>query len=114
MGLTQTGTTISVPHMLQEQIDHVTYVVKRCIDEGRRVVEATEEAETRWQEVIGAVNEARRPFQEACTPGYFNADGRPEDKRSAIASGIYFPSTRFFEIWAQWRRAGDFAGLIVS
>jgi cyclohexanone monooxygenase len=114
MGLTQTGTTISVPHMLQEQIDHVTHVIKRCLDEGMTTVEATDEAETRWQEVIGAVNEARRPFQEACTPGYFNADGRPNDKRSAIGSGIYFPSTKFFRMWAEWREAGDFAGLTLS
>jgi cyclohexanone monooxygenase len=100
--------------MLQEQIDHVTYVIKRCLDEGMTTVEATEEAETRWQEVIGTVNEARRPFQEACTPGYFNADGRPNDKRSAIGSGIYFPSTKFFRMWAEWREAGDLAGLTVS
>jgi cyclohexanone monooxygenase len=113
MGLTQTGTTISVPHMLQEQIDHISYVVMRCIAEGMTVVEATEEAETAWQDVIGHVNDARRPFQQACTPGYFNADGQAEDMRSAIGSGIYFPSTGFFEMWAKWREDGDFAGLDV-
>jgi cyclohexanone monooxygenase len=114
MGLTQTGTTISVPHMLQEQVDHLIYIIKRCIDAGKTAVEATAEAETQWQGVIGAVNEARRPFQEACTPGYFNADGLPEDKRSAIGSGIYFPSTQFFDTWAKMRESGDFAGLTVS
>ena len=114
MGLTQTGTTISVPHMLQEQIDHLTFIVGRCLEEGWRRVEATADAESVWQGEIEAVNELRRPFQEACTPGYFNAEGRPTDHRSAIGSGIYFPSTKFFEMWAAWRAAGDFAGLIVS
>jgi cyclohexanone monooxygenase len=114
MGLTQTGTTISVPHMLQEQVDHLIYIIKRCIDEGKTTVEANAQAESQWQDVIGTVNEARRPFQESCTPGYFNADGRPEDKRSAIGSGIYFPSTQFFDLWAKMREAGDFAGLTVS
>jgi cyclohexanone monooxygenase len=114
MGLTQTGTTISVPHMLQEQVDHLIYIIKRCIDEDKITVEATAEAETQWQSVIGAVNEARRPFQEACTPGYFNADGLPDDKRSAIGSGIYFPSTQFFDQWAKSRQAGDFAGLFIA
>jgi cyclohexanone monooxygenase len=61
-----------------------------------------------------AVNEVRRPFQESCTPGYFNADGRPEDKRSAIGSGIFFPSTQFFDQWAKMREAGDFGELTVS
>ena len=63
---------------------------------------------------IAAVNELRRPFQEACTPGYFNAEGRAEDRRSAIGSGIYFPSTDFFRMWAAWRAQGDFAGLTVT
>ena len=114
MGLTQTGTTISVPHMLQEQIDHLTFIVGRCLQEGWTRVEATADAESEWQGEIEAVNELRRPFQEACTPGYFNAEGRPKDHRSAIGSGIYFPSTRFFEMWAAWRAAGDLAGLTVS
>ncbi len=114
MGLTQTGTTINVPHMLREQIEHLTYIVRRCLDEGMSRVEATEEAEAAWQNEIEKVNEIRRPFQEACTPGYFNAEGRVADRRSAIGSGIYFPSTAFFRMWAAWRKAGEFEGLEVE
>jgi hypothetical protein len=36
------------------------------------------------------------------------------DARSAISSGIYFPSTKFFDMWADWRAAGKFAGLTVA
>jgi cation diffusion facilitator CzcD-associated flavoprotein CzcO len=116
MGLTQTGTTISVPHFVQEQVDHLTYVIKRCLAEGFTTVEATEEAEAEWQNVIGAVNKGRMIFQEACTPGYFNAEGKVTagDRRSAISSGIYFPSTGFFDMWAGWRAEGKFAGLKVA
>jgi cyclohexanone monooxygenase len=111
MGLTQTGTTISVPHMLQEQAAHLAFVIREALAKDVGTVEATEEAEAAWQETIGAVNEARRPFQEACTPGYFNAEGKPEDRRSAIGSGIFFPSTQFFADWESWREAGEFEGL---
>ncbi|MCC6710266.1 MAG: NAD(P)/FAD-dependent oxidoreductase [Gammaproteobacteria bacterium] len=114
MGLTQTGTTINVPHMLREQIEHLTYIVRRCLDEGLSSVEATEAAEQDWQSQIASVNELRRPFQEACTPGYFNAEGDAQDRRSAIGSGIYFPSTTFFDMWARWRAQGNFAGLSVT
>lgn len=114
MGLTQTGTTVNVPHMLREQIDQLTYVVRRCLDEGKTRVEATEVAEEDWQDQIAAVNEMRRPFQEACTPGYFNAEGKAGDRRSAIGSGMYFPSTAFFRMWEEWRKKGDFAGLTVT
>ncbi len=114
MGLTQTGITINVPHMLQEQADHITFVIKHCLDNNLRAVEATEEAEEAWQGAINAVSEARRPFQEACTPGYFNSEGNVSDRRSAIGSGWYLPSTQFFDMWEKWRAAGDFEGLVVD
>lgn len=111
MGLTQTGATICVPHMLQEQADHLTWVIRKVLDSGKSAVEATPDAESAWQDTISAVNEARRPFQESCTPGYFNAEGKPDDRRSAIGSGMFFPSTDFFRMLAAWRQAGDLAGL---
>jgi cation diffusion facilitator CzcD-associated flavoprotein CzcO len=114
MGLTQTGSTISVPHMLQEQADHIAFIVRRCLDEQVDSFEATVEAEDRWQDVIAGYNELRRPFQEACTPGYFNAEGKPEDRRSAIGSGIFQPSTQFFDWLEQWRQAGEFEGLTLG
>jgi cyclohexanone monooxygenase len=114
MGLTQTGATVCVPHMLQEQADHLTWIVRRVLDQGSALVEATEEAEAAWQEAIAGMNEARRPFQESCTPGYFNAEGKPEDRRSAIGSGMYFPSTAFFRMLSKWRQADNFSGLEVK
>ncbi|MEI8056550.1 MAG: NAD(P)/FAD-dependent oxidoreductase [Actinomycetes bacterium] len=115
LGLTQGATTTNVPHMLQEQSDHVAYIVARALAEGLTRVEATDEAEAQWQEEIAAVNLARRAFQQTCTPGYFNAEGKAgDDTRSGIASGSYRPSTRFFRMWQDWREAGDFAGLTVS
>jgi cyclohexanone monooxygenase len=114
MGLTQTGVTINVPHMLKEQADHLTFVVKHCLENGHRTVEATEDAEEKWQDAIAAVAEARRPFLESCTPGYFNAEGQVGDRRSAIGSGWYLPSTEFFRMWAEWRKSGNFEGLTVT
>ncbi len=114
MGLTQGGTTTNVPHMLQEQADHVAYIVSRALAEGFTRVETTLQSEDAWQEEIAAVNDRRRSFQEQCTPGYFNAEGRANDLRSGITSGSYRPSTVFFEMWRQWREAGDFEGLVVA
>jgi cyclohexanone monooxygenase len=111
MGLTQTGITINVPHMLREQVYQLVYVMKRCIEDGHRGVEATEAAETAWQTTMAQVSAARRPFQEACTPGYYNSEGRVDDRRSAIGTGWFLPSTYFFNMWAQWRAAGRMEGL---
>ncbi len=114
MGLTQTGPTVNVPHMLQEQADHLTFVIKHCLQNNCRTIDATDEAEEAWQGAIDAVGEARRPFQEACTPGYFNAEGHVGDRRSAIGSGWYLPSSQFFDMWADWRAAKKFEGLVVT
>jgi cyclohexanone monooxygenase len=114
MGLTQGGTTTNVPHMLQEQADHIAYLVRRALREGWSSIEPTPEAEAAWQREIERVNEARRPFQLACTPGYFNAEGRVDDRRSSITSGSYRPATEFFRRWRQARVDGDLAGLVVT
>lgn len=115
LGLTQGATTTNVPHMLQEQADHVSYIVTRALAEGLTRLEATADAEDQWQVEIAAVNRARRAFQEQCTPGYFNAEGKAaSDTRSGITSGSYRPSTRFFRMWQEWRDAGEFTGLTVS
>lgn len=114
MGLTQTGITINVPHMLQEQADHISFIVRHCLDNGLTSVEATDDAEEDWQGAIDAVAEARRPFLESCTPGYYNAEGKVGDRRSAIGSGWYLPSTQFFQMWADWREKGEFEGLVLT
>jgi cyclohexanone monooxygenase len=114
MGLTQGGTTTNVPHMLQEQADQVTYLVKRALDEGWATLEPSREAEAAWQVEIERVNEARRPFQMACTPGYFNAEGRVDDRRSSITTGTYRPATEFFRRWRESRERGELPGLVVT
>jgi cyclohexanone monooxygenase len=114
MGLTQGGTTTNVPHMLQEQADHVAYLVKRALDEGWAAVEPSREAEAAWQVEIERVNEARRPFQMACTPGYFNAEGKVDDRRSSITTGTYRPATEFFRRWRTSRELGELPGLVVT
>jgi cyclohexanone monooxygenase len=111
MGLTQTGTTLGITRTLQEQADHLTYVIRHCLDSGWSAVEATVEADNEWQEAIERCNQRRRAFQEACTPGYYNAEGNPDDRRSSPGSGIYSPATEFFALLADWRAAGDMAGL---
>jgi cyclohexanone monooxygenase len=114
MGLTQTGTTISVPHMLSEQVEHIAFVVQQSIERGITSIEAQPDAEQAWVEVIEAKSALRRPGQIECTPGYFNAEGKPFDTRSAIGSGIFFPSYEFFDMLRDWRSSGDFPGLTVA
>jgi cation diffusion facilitator CzcD-associated flavoprotein CzcO len=114
MGLTQTGTTISVPHMLSKQVEHIAWVIEQCIKRDIKSIEAQPDAEQAWVEVIDGKSALRRPGQIECTPGYFNAEGKPFDKRSAIGSGIFFPSYEFFNMLSEWRSSDEFPGLSVA
>ena len=48
IGLTQTGLTPNFPHMLNEQAEHVTYVIKHAMNSDVQMFEASEEAEADW------------------------------------------------------------------
>jgi cyclohexanone monooxygenase len=111
LGLTQTGHTLNAPHILGVQGRQATHVVRHCLDVGHTTVRASAAAQAEWQTIIRDKSAERWEFQEACTPGYINAEGKPTDSRSAIAAGIYTPATEFLTLLDEWREAGDFAGL---
>ena len=51
-----------------------------------------------------------RSFQEQCTPGYYNNEGQPGAGGFLISSYGAGPMP-FFQLLADWRDAGAFAGL---
>ena len=48
MGMFQTGLTVSIPHMLNEQAGQIAYVIDHCLESGARVAEVTQEGEDAW------------------------------------------------------------------
>ena len=56
------------------------------------------------------MGEASRAFIEACTPGYYNNEGRAH--AAAAKSAVYGAGPiAFIRLLKEWREAGDFAGL---
>jgi cyclohexanone monooxygenase len=78
------------------------------VAEGITRIEATPEAEAAW--VAFVVDQARMAerYLEACTPGYYNNEGRPSERSRRNVS---IDGQRFATILAQWRAEGAFAGL---
>ena len=106
----QSGMSVNFPHMLDEQSKHLAHVVEYCMKHDVRVVDTTAEAEQAWVDTIVAQGERRRQFLEACTPGYYNNEGRD----LALTSRA-FPygagPVAFIELLREWREQGLFAGL---
>ena len=76
MGLTQTGFTTSIPHALNEQAKHLSYVLKHCVDHGVRTLETSAQAEADWVATIKRLAHLGKRFYAECTPGYYNQAGK--------------------------------------
>ena len=106
----QSGFTANFPHMIDEQARHCAYVLDHALASDVRVVEPTEEAEQAWvDEIVGlAVSNIR--FLEACTPGYYNNEGKPGER--SLRNGSYGAGAiAFINVLEQWREEGSLAGL---
>jgi cyclohexanone monooxygenase len=106
----QSGFTVNFPHMLDEQSKHVAYIVRHAHDHGITVVEADAEAEAAWVRTIVELAQFNQGFLEACTPGYYNNEGKPAE-RSLKNSNYGAGPVKFIELLEQWRADGTLAGL---
>ena len=110
MGPQQAGFTANYPHLLAEQSQHIAHIVQRARERGVRTIEVSEAAEAKWVETVIGLARLGREFFESCTPGYYNNEGMLSD-RAAQNSFYGGGSPAFFRLLAEWRAAGDLAGL---
>jgi cyclohexanone monooxygenase len=106
----QSGFTVNFPHMIDEQARHCAYILAHAFAHGVRVVEASEEAEQAWVDEIVRLAMNNQRFLEACTPGYYNNEGRPGER--SVRNGSYGAGAiAFVKVLEQWRAEGSLAGL---
>ena len=108
--ISQSGFTVSYPHMLNEQSKHAAYIIAECQKRGVTVVEAAADAEEAWVQTIIDSAISRQEFAEECTPGYYNNEGKP----SALAArnGAYGKGPiAFVKLIEAWRAEGGLEGL---
>ena len=111
MGITQNGLTANFPHMLEEQAQHITELIKHAKSNEARCIEPTPEAEAEWVATIKAKAMNNQEFLEACTPGYYNNEGKPA-KGFGLAGELYGGGpVEFHEIIRRWRADGEMKGL---
>jgi len=110
MGNQQSGFTVNYPHMLNEQSQHVAWIVRQALDRGVSTVEVSEAAEAEWVDTIIRLAGFGRQFLEDCTPGYYNNEGKLSER--AAQNGFFGGgSEAFFKLLRDWRAQGDLAGL---
>jgi cyclohexanone monooxygenase len=111
LGVTQTGITNNVCHMLTEQSEHIAYIIGRCATDGIEVVEATQEAEDDWVSTIRALSADNQQYLLDCTPGFLNSEGRIDNPHALISGQYGLGAPAFFDLLRGWREQQTLDGL---
>lgn len=113
LGFTQTAVTVNVPQALDEQAQHIAYVLDQVRQQGKHTVEVTPEGEQEYVDEIKRLDVSGTRFYRECTPGYYNNEGQ-ERSDNGFFTGMYGGgSIRFFEVLENWRKQGEMKGLDV-
>jgi cation diffusion facilitator CzcD-associated flavoprotein CzcO len=113
VSIVQAALTPNFIHITGEQANHIAYVVSTCMKRNIKTIEPTEKAEQEWVDTILKMGELRRGFNQECTPGYYNNEGKPSPvaARNASYGG---GALSFIDILDKWRAADDFSGLEIT
>ena len=110
LGFTQTALTTSVPHTLNEQANHISYMIDHVRNNGLSSVEATLEGEDGWVSEMQSKGRIGRRFFAECTPGYYNDEGKLNNPLGFFTSSYGGGTTQFFKILEDWRETGTLEG----
>ncbi len=106
----QSGFTVNFPHMLDEQSKHLAYTLGHAAGHDVTLIETTAQAEAEWVDRIVELSQMNVKFLEACTPGYYNNEGKPGDR--SLRNGSYGAGAiAFIRLLESWRDEGNLAGL---
>ncbi|MFA5884832.1 MAG: NAD(P)/FAD-dependent oxidoreductase [Acidimicrobiia bacterium] len=111
MGAVQTGVSPNFTELYSAQSEHLRYVVGRVEQAGARTVEPTAAAEAEWVRTIVESSAGREGFSEACTPGYYNNEGKPGQGPGWFGGSYGGSAPEFFRLLRDWRDAGALEGL---
>ncbi len=108
IGFTQNAHSVNFSHILEEQGKHISSAVAQAEKLGGVLVEPTEDAEDAWvQEIVERRVDASE-FSAECTPGYYNAEGKPRKVSQHFGGG----PIEFHEILARWRESDRYSEVL--
>jgi len=115
-GFIQGGVAGNTTAMLEQQAEHIAYIISEALARRATSVEPSQEAQDSWVATIRETSIDASEFAVSCTPGYYNNEGGGggEGIRSAIGDP-YMPGFYVFdELLKEWRAKGDLDGLVLG
>ena len=108
--IAQSGFTVNFPYLLDVQACHVAWVIASALSRGITEVEASASAEAAWVDTVIGRSALVAERRKACTPGYYNREGRV-DHRTQQGSFFIGGPTEYADILNAWRAEGTLDGL---
>jgi cyclohexanone monooxygenase len=107
---TQSVVTHNFVHILNENAEHLRYIVRAVGDRGARGFTLSDRGEDEWVSTIIACARYEDEFFRSCTPSRFNNEGNL-DARPRVNTNFGEGPDAFFDILAKWRDEQQLAGL---
>ncbi|USI77628.1 hypothetical protein [Sphingopyxis sp. USTB-05] len=115
IGLSQVGLTFNFRAVVDPVAQQVAYIISEAQKRGLVRVEATPEGEQDWVEAVRAAAPADLSFQEACTPGYYNNEGKLAESTATFWGDFYMGGLNsFVAIMEKWRGEGTMKGIALA
>ncbi|MBV1904999.1 MAG: NAD(P)/FAD-dependent oxidoreductase [Pseudomonadales bacterium] len=114
LGFTQTAVTANVTHMLNEQARHIAHVIAHGVNNGLSTIEASQEAEKEWIDIIEQHSGSAEQLYIKCTPGYYNNEGASGNRNGFFSGQFGGGPGKFFKILSDWRDEGSLKGLDIN
>jgi cyclohexanone monooxygenase len=112
-GFIQGGVAANTTAMLEQQAEHIAYIVAEAVQRGATTVEPSQQGQDEWIRMIRETTVDTSAFDLSCTPGYYNNEGGGggEGIRSHLGEP-YMPGFYVFDdLLKEWRAKGDLDGL---
>ncbi|GGE00379.1 monooxygenase [Polymorphobacter glacialis] len=103
---------VNVPHNWTDAGDTIAAVVRHAQETGAARVDADAGAQEDWVKFLMTGPGMMAGAAPDCTPGYYNNEGLARDERAAFAVGHPAGATAFFKYIDDWRKSGEFKGLV--
>ncbi|MFN0094285.1 MAG: flavin-containing monooxygenase [Dehalococcoidia bacterium] len=111
IALAQAAMGANITHALEVETAHIAAIIQHAREQELDVIDVAQEAEDAWVKRCMDASLMNIAFLEACTPGYYNNEGRPNGalirRNGAFAPGVM----AFSKIVEAWRDDGSFEGL---
>jgi cyclohexanone monooxygenase len=112
-GFIQGGVSANTTAMFEQQAQHIAYIIAEAVKRKAATVEPSQQAQEAWGNTIKEMAIDTSAFDLACTPGYYNNEGRGfgEGVRSFLGDYYMAGFYAFDDLLTAWRDSGDLDGL---